>query len=408
MTLERFAVACQFFPPESNGPANRLGIVADRLAAAVDTHVCTVEPSYPVACLYEGVEVARLDECVAPDVDRLPAFRAHGGVVSRALREFFLSRALVRRAAKVQPTVLWVSVPSMFLIPTSVAWGERAGVPVVVDVRDLTWLYASDSAAFQRFPRAQLATFLTRWMTESLRKAEIILVTNQGAAEVLVEAGVDADRLLALPNGISREKFDQLRSVAESEPGDRERLTVTYCGLVGHNQGMATLADVAERQPGMDFTVVGAGPELEGVRHEVDSRGLRNMRFLGQRPWSEIAEVYRHSDILFAQLRDQGSLSESAVPSKIYEYMAAGRPILYSGSGIAANLVQNSGAGIAVSGEDVTGLCDALDVLAGETGTRSEMGRCGRATASAYVREDLADSVIPEVLTRLRSRERTA
>ena len=70
-----------------------------------------------------------------------------------------------------------------------------------------------------------------------------------------------------------------------------------------------------------------------------------------------------------------------AVPSKIYEAMAAGRPLVLVADGEPARLVREAGAGLVVAPGDVEGLAAALGALAADPDLRRRLGEAGRRAA---------------------------
>lgn len=397
----RISLVSQFFPPELNAPANRVGVLARRLATATHLEVVAPLPSYPDKTVFEGVDVDGLDRDGGITIHRSSAFRAHGGTLTRGLREIGLARTLLRGAVESDPDVVWVSVPSMFLVPTAVRAGRRSGAAVVVDVRDLTWTYALDSPVVTGWFRQRVAKLVAMWIDRALARADLILVTNEGARTALLAAGIAPAGIVTLPNGIDRARFNELSLLQRPPAESSSELTVGYCGLVGHNQGLGTLLDVASRLPQTHFVVAGDGPELRALREAASRRGLSNIELKGQVDWDGVVDLYRRSDVLFAQVRSRPSLTQTAVPSKVYEYMSAGRPVVYGGMGIAADLVSSAGAGIVVPAEDAGAIADAITTLGGNTTLRNEMGQRGRIRAAESVREDIADRLVPVVLERL-------
>lgn len=393
----------QFFPPERNAPANRAAALTRVLSRLTRVEVVTPLPSYPDPDQFSGIDIPSLDAALGIKVHRQATFRAHGGTLTRGAREVRLAASLVRTAMEGPIQSLWVSAPTMFLIPAAARIALARRVPVVVDLRDLTWEYASDSALTAGPIHRRLTALITREMESCLRRVPITLVTNDGAKSALIDAGVGEDKVFILPNGIDQQRLDDLADLpVPGEDADAGRFTVSYCGLVGHNQGLASLIEVAARMPAVDFVIAGGGPELLELKARAFRDGVKNLQFLGQVTWDEVKRVYARSSVLFAQLVAQGSLAGTAVPSKIFEYMATGRPIIYSGGGVAGETVERHGAGISVSGS-ADEICNAIERLASDKEWRCSMGSRGLATAPRYVRERLASKVLPEVLDRLGS-----
>ena len=87
---------------------------------------------------------------------------------------------------------------------------------------------------------------------------------------------------------------------------------------------------------------------------------LKNVTFAGYVSPSRLVALYHTADVLFAQLQRSELHRITAAPSKLQEYMAAGRFIVYAGEGSAAELVERSGAGVVVPPGDGQAVVAAL------------------------------------------------
>ena len=106
-----------------------------------------------------------------------------------------------------------------------------------------------------------------------------------------------------------------------------------------------------------------SGPHLEARASE---RGLRNVEFTAHVNPSGLLESYRAADILFAQVRSTPTLDQTAMPSKLMEYMASGRPVIYAGNGHAAAEIERIGSGLAVPPEEPQAIETAIQALLGD------------------------------------------
>jgi glycosyltransferase involved in cell wall biosynthesis len=117
--------------------------------------------------------------------------------------------------------------------------------------------------------------------------------------------------------------------------------------------------------------------ELEDL---VQRRGLTNVAFTGYVTPQELAQQYHSADVLFAQVRRSKLHAVTAVPSKLFEYMAAGRPIVYAGEGAAVALIDETGSGITTAPGDVRAIVDAIRAAATPAG--AQKGAQGRTYVS--------------------------
>jgi glycosyltransferase involved in cell wall biosynthesis len=242
----------------------------------------------------------------------------------------------------------------------------------VWDLRDLTWEYGKEGDVIEgALARASLNA-LGRVMWATAKAADLTVCATDGIAAAVRER-VSNGRVEVVRNGIDS-KFLATFDPSPAPAGDWTQ--VLYAGLLGHAQGLEVLVEVARRAPDLRITIAGDGPRRASLESLADEYGVANVTFTGYLAPDELVRLYHASDVLFAQLRDSKLHSATAVPSKLLEYMAAARPIVYGGSGAAADLVTTTGSGF------VTAAGDADEIVAAirRAGTAEgrEMGGRGR------------------------------
>ena len=107
----------------------------------------------------------------------------------------------------------------------------------------------------------------------------------------------------------------------------------------------------------------------------------------------EIPEYWALLDVALIHLR-QSPLFEAVIPSKLFECMAMGVPVLHCVKGESAAIVQRSEAGVTLTPEDPEGLAEAVMALCYDRQRILEMGKCGRITAKKYDRDKLAERML--------------
>lgn len=385
------AFVTQLFPPETAAGARRTGALAAALSATAGVQVFTVRPSYPHPDAFDW----RGDDFPFAVIRSAPFAPHDPSLYRRALGEARLAVRLALRAARARPPLVLASSPSMFLGPAAWIAARSLRVPFVWDLRDLTWEYAAEQAG--RGPARAAARLTAAAMWAVCRRAELLLVATDGIARALLEHGVAADTIVVAPNRPPRSVLSVSASPVRAEVEPREA-RVLYAGVVGRNQGLDVLVDVAARRPAIEFAVAGDGPERLELEENARRRGVANVRFVGFLSQDELAAAYADADVLFAQVRDTPTLNRDSIPSKLFEYMAAQRPIVYAGRGAAAALLREAGTATVVAPSDADAIAAAVDRLLAE---RSEASLLA-ARARAYVeRGPFREDVMAEVAARI-------
>jgi glycosyltransferase involved in cell wall biosynthesis len=162
------------------------------------------------------------------------------------------------------------------------------------------------------------------------------------------------------------------------------KLVALYAGLHGIAQGLDQLLEAATAmgiQRSLQFTFIGDGPEKQRLMEQAKRRKLHDFRFLDPRPAHEMPAFVAAADIILVPLK---TFIPGAVPSKLYEAMASGRPVVLVADGEAADIVREHQSGIIVRPGDITGLAQALNLLQSEPNLRRTLGENGRRAAELY------------------------
>jgi len=185
-------------------------------------------------------------------------------------------------------------------------------------------------------------------------------------------------RLHVIPNFVDTHAITpQDRMTAyRSELGIGDQMVVMYAGNVGFSQSLNLVVDAAAKFPDITFVINGDGAARKKL--EQDCARLTNVYFGDYQPIERLSEVLATGDIHVVPLR--AGLASVSVPSKSYSILAAGRPMLAAidpGTEI-PNMLQQSGAGVAVEPDNSAAFIEALSQLVSRREQLHEMGARGR------------------------------
>lgn len=404
MSRRRAIFLTQAFPPETHAGANRAAAVAGALGEVFALTVVAPAPSHPTPEYHADRPIADLDAERPYRVLRIGPFRPHSaGYLRRGAREIRLAVDLALRGRGPADVVVATS-PSFFLGPMAYLLARWARATFVWDVRDLTWEYARQalSEITQRRRLRMAATFaLTRTARFVARHADVFWASNEGIAGFARPLRHPSRSTAVVPNGVGQTLFRALRPVADAEPPPYPP-RVTYAGALGYYQGLDTLLEVAASLPATEFWFVGDGPERLHLERRAAEADLGNVTFTGYVDRPTLFDIYRTSHVLFAQLRDLPVMTGATVPSKIYEYLAAGRPVVYAGGGVAADIARTSGGALVVEPQRPAAIRRALVKLLDDPVLCRNLGRRGRRFAGAHVREEIMRAAVARLYDGLR------
>jgi glycosyltransferase involved in cell wall biosynthesis len=298
-----------------------------------------------------------------------------------------------------RPDAILVSSPSLFPIVVAARWARRWGARLVFEVRDIWPLTLRELGGL---PRLHPLVVLMQWLEDySYRVADTVVSVLPAAEGHMVSRGMERRKFRYLPNGIDLSDSQTARATPSAvrdavRPGV---FTVGFVGTLGTANVLETLVDAA-RLLGEDeaqVVVVGHG----ALRDELMARAadVPNVAFTGPVPKEQVAGAIELFDACYVGYRRSSLYRFGVSPNKLYEYMAARRPVVFAAD--AANRpVEEAECGLTVPPEDPTALAAAIRSLAARP--PAERARLGE-NARAYVerRHDyrrLADELVEIVL----------
>ncbi len=241
--------------------------------------------------------------------------------------------------------------------------------------------------------QGQLRSRPAIWMLERIerymyRRADRLSVITPSFRDNLIEKGVDPGKIEVIPNFVDVESIKPMpkENTFAREHGLIDRFVVTHSGNIGYVYDLEAMLKAADKlDPGFLFLIVGDGVAKPGLLRVAEELGLGDkVRFLPFQPFEEVPLIRASSDVSVS-LYKAGS-GRYSMPSKIYEIMASGRPLLASadeGSDVAI-LVEETGCGILVPPGDPEAIVQALERLRADPAAAREMCERGREVASTH------------------------
>jgi glycosyltransferase involved in cell wall biosynthesis len=391
----------QYFPPETGAPQNRLHAIAQALVRnGAEVTVLTAMPNYPdmrIHAAYRGKWHVQevLDGMV---VHRAWLYvSAKRGIIWRLLNYFsFAFTALWVGLFRLKHSdVLFVESPPLFLGITAMLLAKAKGAKLVFNVSDL-W---PESAVQLGLVTNRTVIRLSTWLEElCYRRSALITGQTMGIVRNIQER-MPGKQVLWSPNGVD------LGAIAQAEgSGDpkqaRERLGIppsdlvlTYAGIIGHAQGLEVVLHAAALQKhrnDIHFLLIGDGPEKAMLQQLEQQLAVKQVRFVDRMPRAELLSLLRATDAVVVPLR-RNELFKGAIPSKIFEALALGKPLLLGVEGEARELFIDEGqAGLAFTPDDAHDLARCAEHMADDRDLVLRMGDHG----ARYVRERFDRAVI--------------
>jgi glycosyltransferase involved in cell wall biosynthesis len=329
------------------------------------------------------------------------------GALRRTLAHVTAAATGFVRALGVTADVVVATSPPLFTGLAGALVASLRGVPFVLEVRDLWPDAFVDLGLAREGPAVAAFRRLERWLYR--RADHLVPVTESFAARIAAAGGAPAATTV-VRNGADLGRFASppARETARASFGLDGRFTLLYLGAHGVAQGLDRLLpaarDVADRAT---FWFVGEGAEKERLVAEAARLGLANVRFDAAIPRERVPEAYAAADAVLVSLRAT-PLMGTFLPSKAFEAMAAGKPVVAAVAGESAALLGAGGGAVVVPPGDASALARVVGELASDPARVREAGRAARARAEReFDRDALATrylAVLEDVVARGRGR----
>ncbi|GEM90760.1 glycosyltransferase family 4 protein [Oceanithermus desulfurans] len=272
-----------------------------------------------------------------------------------------------------RPDVVLGSSPHLFAAWAAERLARRHRVPFVLEVRDLWPRSLVDLGNFSEgHPFIRWLENIERGL---YRRARHIITLLPGAGEHIAQKGGDPDRIVWIPNGIDADRLPP-----PEPPTPKDAFELMYAGTHGLANGLQVILEAAERLQNRPFRfrLVGDGPDKPRLVEMAARMNLTNAVFEPPVPKSQIPDLLREAGAFLMVLRDSPVFRWGVSPNKLFDYMAAARPVIFSVN-TPLNPVEAAGAGVTVPAEDADALAEAaIRLLSMSPEERWRMGLRGR------------------------------
>jgi colanic acid biosynthesis glycosyl transferase WcaI len=404
----KILLLAQYFTPELTAGAARIHSFGARLAAighAVRV-ICEI-PNHPRGVIEEGYGGRAFDHRSFDGFDVTYVWVPTNSVKTTRSRVAgygtYALMASIAGALASRPDVVFASSPPLPVGAAARVVAGRHRVPWVLDVRDL-WPAAAVAVGELRGKRIIAAA--SRLEHSLYRSAAAITTPSGGSREWIVSTGVRPEKVHVVTSGTTPEWLDLGNSAVERAPLGlpADEFVWTYAGNIGLAQDVGTaIRAAAELGAGYQLLVVGDGP----LRTEMEKLAARlapnEVRFTGLVPPITAGRHMRASDALLVSLANVRGL-EYAVPSKLYDCCATGRPMIVAAKGEVRRLSEHHAIALTVDPGDAASLAAAVRRLRTDAMLRARLVIAARQFAQDHLRERQADRLAEVLASVIRSR----
>ncbi len=373
------------FIPEIAAPSFR-GIEHARIWVSLGHQVTVVTcfPNFPHGKVFPGYKNRFFQEewIDGVRVIRLWSYMAENSGFMRRIVDnaSFMCSALLQSGRYGAFDVILATSPPLFVPMAGYMISKLFRRPWVFELRDL-WPASIRAVGAMN---GRIPDLLERLELFLYRKSDRIIALTHAFKTDLINRGIQPDKIDVVENGLNEAFFNPGNVTFDARKilgVDKEVFLAGYIGTTGMAHGLETIleaADLCREKDSIKFLIMGEGAERSLLEELAQSRKLTNVIFKDFVPHDEIPSYLAALDIFIVHLKPD-PVFRTVIPSKIFEAMAMGTPLLHAVEGESAEIVKKSGAGVCIPSGDVYSMGEAIVDLSKQPAKLQQMAERGPA-----------------------------
>jgi glycosyltransferase involved in cell wall biosynthesis len=354
------------FIPEIAAPSFR-GIEHARIWVSLGHQVTVVTcfPNFPHGKVFPGYKNRFFQEewIDGIRVIRLWSYMAENSGFMRRIVDnaSFMCSAVLQSSRYGAFDVILATSPPLFVPMAGYMISKLFRRPWVFELRDL-WPASIRAVGAMN---GRIPDLLERLELFLYRKSDRIISLTHAFKTDLINRGIQPDKIDIVENGVNEALFNpgNVTFDARKVMGiNNEDFLAGYIGTTGMAHGLETIleaADLCREKDSIKFLIMGEGAERSRLGALAKSKELTNVIFKDFAPHEEIPSYLAALDLFVVHLKPD-PVFRTVIPSKIFEAMAMGTPLLHAVDGESAEIVKKSGAGVCIPSGDVYKMAEAI------------------------------------------------
>ena len=356
------------FPPEVNAPASRtFEHCREWVRKGHRVTVITCAPNFPKGKVFDGYQNKAFQTETVEGIEVIRVWSyitANEGFVRRILDYLSFMASAIVASPRVRGVDLVIGTsPQFFTAVAAYVVSRMKRIPYVFELRDL---WPESIKAVGAMKESFAIRMLERLEMFLYRKAARIVSVTESFKQVLMRRGIEGTKIEVVTNGVDVSQFKPRPKDPEltRKLGLEGKFVAGYIGTHGMAHALETLLQAADRLRGQNFAFIflGDGARKQALREMADQMKLDNVVFIDSVPKADVPKYWSLLDVSIIHLR-KTELFTTVIPSKLFECMGMGIPVLHGVEGESADIVRREQVGIPFEPEGVDQLCEALQSL---------------------------------------------
>lgn len=330
----KILVITQNYPPDLGAGAFRMKALVNELNSR--GHKVTVLTGVPNR--YDSIEWKSKNENAIERIVRIKVPKQKGNLFLRGISYsiFFIKAFLKAIKLASDSDAIVATTPQLLVAYIGAIVSHKRKIPLILDVRDL-WpdvmldmnLTQDKSIVYKILKKIELYCY---------KHADRIVINSPAFFEPIKK--LSGKEPILITNGIDDELFELLSEADPIKIEDQTRYIITYAGNVGIAQDLDVLIKLAKKfEKKYIFRIIGDGSAKEKLMESVIENKIQNIEFINPVPRKKLQQYYKETDAFFVHLKDI-DMFKKTIPSKVFEYVATGKPVVYGLKGISRTIME--------------------------------------------------------------------
>ena len=391
------------FPPEVNAPATRtFEHCREWVKAGHQVTVITCAPNFPKGKVFDGYKnkLWQSEDMAGIRVIRVWTYiTANEGFARRILDYISFMISAVGAALFVRRVELVIGTsPQFFTACGAYLVSAFKRVPFIFELRDI-W---PESIKAVGAMNDGFTVRMLEWIEMFLyRRADKIVCVTNAFKQTLIKRGINGEKIEVITNGVDLSRFGpETKDTALVRELQLEgKFVAGYIGTHGMAHHLETLLEAAAKMANMPeakdvhILFLGDGARKKDLLEKAKQMALENVTFVDSVPKSEVVRYWSILDISIIHLK-KSELFTSVIPSKLFECMGMGIPVLHGVAGESATIVEREKCGLLFEPENADALVSNLLTLKHDSGLYESLRVCALQAAGGYDRKVLAGQML--------------
>jgi glycosyltransferase involved in cell wall biosynthesis len=399
------------FPPEVNAPASRTFEHAQHwVAAGHRVTVITCAPNFPAGKVYDGYRnwLWQREEMAGIEVIRVWSYIAANDGFARRIADYvsYMMMAIVAALFVRRVDLVVATSPQFFTAVAGWVVGGLKRRPWIFELRDI---WPESIRAVGAMEQSRLLDWLERLELFLYRRAAAVVAVTHSFRRNLIERGIDPAKIHVVSNGADLTSYQPCAKDAALEQalGLQGKFVAGYIGTMGMAHGLDTLLDAAaqlQTEPDcgdIRILLLGNGAEKDALKDRAAREGIGNILFIDSVPKQDVSRYWSLLDISIIHLK-RNPLFTTVIPSKLFEAMAMGIPVLHGVEGESADIVARYGVGTLFEPENADALAQHLRAWHADRAALASIAAKGPVAARDFDRQKLAGTMLDILIAHAR------